>query len=1043
MRAFLWGRKMPLPNILEFIGTNITQRKFQEAQEKLLNYLGIEVPTKTELNSAISNVNDAITPKADKIYVDNALAGFTNGASKFYSTLAAANADIANIGIKDKVEVGEVANGGTWYKATAEATSLTKSPYDPLVQGRAYTDSYGAAVDVSKLSNNYSLDLSSAIALVPASLRKAGTIIRFNGSQMFQFKGAYTAARFDDIRFWFNLAGVKKPNAKNIISNGVIHHGFVIQNNTTVYYHPSNKVLIGELDRDYSGNIRLPKTAETLGISSTVWLDADFAVVGVNNGYNLVVPPTAARYFALNLSYFNGTTLISNEEIFKTAYILRNGEEVNTLLAINKGANIQSNTAGLIQYTNSRGESFLKPEQDIFINPTTLTNLNTSRGIYVYLAELIKSVDVFFGRGGSKNKQTGKVRRAFISYLGLNFTGQTTIRLSVEDHIVAGQFKEYSLPSIRYENTNLADSSFVYCSNPANLDVNITIGVRIDRFKELAATEANTYTVEQTEIKPAYIQERYATAYKPQTCKINHFEMFEVSLSTNYTYVAPESKIGSKIIDNGLKNYKLVGDLGKRHQQCALSSELQTATLEGVKTLNIFANVEVDSNYTLPELTTFQVSSGTQDLLGDQYSQYIHPDITYSSSPVGGFNYHMINSIYPYSNPNYEDAEIFVSQNGLDWERVPSANEVYTGPLTIKLPPSYWDVGDDRKNLFMPIPRVNAVMQFATDVADENNTVTRILNHDPFCLYLNGYIYYYCIYNLGFTGSTTTNHRYTFCFRTNDYVNWEVVREDGTWYPYNQANAASMFSKTNGVRNHMRYRNSVSANEAAPQVVRVSDNEYYYYIVDLSDTIHRYRGTSPTQFDFSTKETITFSGAKIDRVWHCAVEYVDGKFYLIYGGRLCESTDGVTFTVPFAPFFWVGMSSDLYKPSFTIGESGKFKLAYSLQPRISYEQSFGSTNSLTVATMPTTVCCEFPSLAHVKTMGESFRKDAFIDLALSLSNEKTGRNKVYRFFGIKNTKKIKNLFEMDVGDLVTATVYLNTRSNGIANFKGIVLDNRA
>ena len=126
--VFLWGRKMPLPNILEFIGTNISQRKFQEAQEKLLNYLGFEVPTKTEL-----------AVKADKTYVDTALTGFTNGASKFYATLAAANADIANIGIKDKVEVGETTNGGTWYKATAGATSLTKSPYDPALQAQKYT----------------------------------------------------------------------------------------------------------------------------------------------------------------------------------------------------------------------------------------------------------------------------------------------------------------------------------------------------------------------------------------------------------------------------------------------------------------------------------------------------------------------------------------------------------------------------------------------------------------------------------------------------------------------------------------------------------------------------------------------------------------------------------------------------------------------------------------------------------------------------------------------------------------------------------------
>lgn len=117
---------MPLPNILEFIGTNITQRKFQQAQEKLLNFIGVEVPTRAE-----------VSVKADKQYVDSALANFQNGAVKTYPSLAQANADIANIALNTKVSVLSVENGGDYYKATAGATSLTKSPHDPLTQAKA------------------------------------------------------------------------------------------------------------------------------------------------------------------------------------------------------------------------------------------------------------------------------------------------------------------------------------------------------------------------------------------------------------------------------------------------------------------------------------------------------------------------------------------------------------------------------------------------------------------------------------------------------------------------------------------------------------------------------------------------------------------------------------------------------------------------------------------------------------------------------------------------------------------------------------------
>ena len=84
-----------------------------------------------------TEVAGLVAPKADKTYVDTALTGFTNGASKWYATLALAEADIANITIKDKVDIGEIANGGTWYKATAGATTLTKSPFDPLTQSKA------------------------------------------------------------------------------------------------------------------------------------------------------------------------------------------------------------------------------------------------------------------------------------------------------------------------------------------------------------------------------------------------------------------------------------------------------------------------------------------------------------------------------------------------------------------------------------------------------------------------------------------------------------------------------------------------------------------------------------------------------------------------------------------------------------------------------------------------------------------------------------------------------------------------------------------
>lgn len=88
-----------------------------------------------------SKVNNLESKKADTSYVDDVVGAMSTDASKQYATLALANADIANIALNKNVFVSEAVNGGYWYKATAEATSLTKSPYDPLVQSKNYTDS--------------------------------------------------------------------------------------------------------------------------------------------------------------------------------------------------------------------------------------------------------------------------------------------------------------------------------------------------------------------------------------------------------------------------------------------------------------------------------------------------------------------------------------------------------------------------------------------------------------------------------------------------------------------------------------------------------------------------------------------------------------------------------------------------------------------------------------------------------------------------------------------------------------------------------------
>jgi hypothetical protein len=144
MRAFLWGRKMPLPNILEFIGTNVTQAGFKAAQEKLLNFLSGEAATKVELSAAV-------TPKANKADVDAALAAYVGG-RKAYTTLALAQADQVNLPANTAIEVtNDGANNGTYQW---NGTTLIKSAYDPLTQAKEYTDD---SINVVTVSTNKKL----------------------------------------------------------------------------------------------------------------------------------------------------------------------------------------------------------------------------------------------------------------------------------------------------------------------------------------------------------------------------------------------------------------------------------------------------------------------------------------------------------------------------------------------------------------------------------------------------------------------------------------------------------------------------------------------------------------------------------------------------------------------------------------------------------------------------------------------------------------------------------------------------------------------
>lgn len=128
---------------LDEINLAVLNDAVQQTQELRNNAAGLVSEAEVLLSNTTEQANAAevaatnATTQVDglKGYVDSALTGLSF-ANKTYATLAAANADIANIAVNQSVWVSSATEGGLYEKKTAGATSLSKSAYDPLTMAK-------------------------------------------------------------------------------------------------------------------------------------------------------------------------------------------------------------------------------------------------------------------------------------------------------------------------------------------------------------------------------------------------------------------------------------------------------------------------------------------------------------------------------------------------------------------------------------------------------------------------------------------------------------------------------------------------------------------------------------------------------------------------------------------------------------------------------------------------------------------------------------------------------------------------------------------
>ena len=210
-----------------------------------------------------SEVTDLVAPKADLTYVDTAIGAISTDASKQYATLALANADIANIALNKNIFVSENANGGYWYKATAGATSLTKSPYDPLVLANDFTKyTTLAAVTIPNSSNLPNFNSTTKQFVIPA-----GIIIQ-NYLGNYATPSAYdnTFTEDGDYRVYYNTYTTTFRTVKG--GGGVTgqKNEFLI---ATARIDPTSSIITMTCDVSYNGQFANDLTKSFCAITNT------------------------------------------------------------------------------------------------------------------------------------------------------------------------------------------------------------------------------------------------------------------------------------------------------------------------------------------------------------------------------------------------------------------------------------------------------------------------------------------------------------------------------------------------------------------------------------------------------------------------------------------------------------------------------------------------------------------------------------------------------------------------------------------------------
>lgn len=955
-----------------------------------------------------------------------------------YATLADANAKVAEIPLNRLVRVLSATEGGDYYKASAGATSLTKSPYDPVTQAKAdaTTKANAAEANAKTYADTNKLDLSKIITeyvdgnkIGPKTPRytnlglSAGTIL--------------AQSTFDSL-------ALRVDAGDNLyISNNT---------NTTSASQGGRIAFFAEDPNLNRSQTAIPHTATVVSTPTVHWK---------------VTVPSGAKYLMMNTRTVSG------------------GVTYNLVWAVHKDAYNASFTAGKETITKI---------QDIPVGAS-----NDFAKAVQYTDDKIAAIELEKLKVSPKNLFTGEARTSL--RLSGNGTSSNNSINNVISHFVPVEFgKTYTISGLNknyidgvYRRINgystNSDASFVKSLTFTGTEDGFTFTVDDTAVKyvlfPISSVTYGTYDVAVSQPIQFEVGDK-ATAYEPykaplsvlKTSQALQREVLKGFSNSKPTYINQFTEL-NKVRDAMSKLGVITKDLAPTGIVYAMQGLATDENASNViytqyvasenETKGVYVNLMkyVSGSPTLGVLnsTAFNVPSGMLDNGGvaTEYAKtypkydYCHPSIAYDSVGIGGFKYWMITSILPggvTTDATWEDEDLFVSNDAKNWQRVRSmyeSDKAYT-TATLRLPPQAIHTATERKHGFLPCPSLGDTFEMSMPANNGAPAVDRQMitmndrtpfKHDPCLIIDGGYVYTYHTFHMPYSERSGGKNKFLVCVRTNDGINWDVVRTDGSTMRLTEATSRQIFTKDEqGRYNYLTY--VYDRGFGNPEVIKWGEGDYELFWGGNFSL--KFKGTTPYTFDFTIEVPVQDKGFGN----HPGLLRDGNDLYVVGNVGFYKSTDrGATFT-KFAHYpFWLGGVMGIpYKKALCKGEGGKILVA-------DVERYFMPFDSIPVGAQVSSVnrlnllsLYEYASLSDLVNKANSGLIDAYLDFQLCKINYQTGTREFIAIAAaslktltanVNNPLSRFKLCDMsfNAGDNLHIYVTLNSRCGAKIEFGGI------